>query len=101
MVLQFTIDRGSDPERSKLRELLETQFTYERMRAGRSLCVHLLAAVGGLIWLEAIWPALLPSEFQLFTLVLWGGLLLIALCIGVTEYISRRRLSRYGVSLAK
>jgi hypothetical protein len=55
---EFTIDRTRDSDGSKLRSVLEAQFTYERMGAARSLLAHLLAITGVVIWLETIWPRL-------------------------------------------
>lgn len=102
--MHFTVDRDFDPDGSKLRNVLELQFACDRMSAARSFCAHLLAFVGGFIWLEAIWPGFLPAEFRLFTLVLWGGILVIALWAAVEEQVSRRRLknclaARKGVGL--
>lgn len=79
----------------KLRRVLEAQLVYERMSTARSHFVHFLAVVGVVIWLEAIWPDLLPPEVRLFTLVLWGGILVVTLCAVVEEYVSFRRLRRY------
>jgi hypothetical protein len=77
-----------------LRSVLEGEFAYERMGTARSLFFHLLAIVGVLIWLEAIWPDLLPPEGRFFTLVLWGSILFVALWAAIEEYFSRRRLKR-------
>jgi hypothetical protein len=81
-----------------LRSVLEVEFVYERMGAARSLFFHLLAIVGVLIWLEAIWPDLLPSDVRLFIIILWGTILFVALWAAVEEYFSRRRLKRYLAS---
>jgi len=86
------MDGNTDPDGSNLRTLLEVQFTYERMRTGRSFCVHLLAILGVPVWLEAIWPSLLPAEMRLFSLVLWAGILFIAMWLAVEEYLSHRTL---------
>ena len=67
------------------------------MRAGRIWCVHLLAMVGGLIWFDAIWPALIPAELRDFIFILWGTLLIITLRVSVEEYISNHRLRRYRI----
>lgn len=95
MILQFRIDRNSDPDRSELRSVLETQFTYERMKAARSWFTHLLAVTGVVIWLEAIWPDLLPADIRFFTLAVFGGILFLSIRAAIEEVVSRRRLKRY------
>jgi hypothetical protein len=95
VILQFRIDPSVDPDRSNLRSVLEAEFAYERMSAARSLFFHLLAIVSVLIWLEAIWPDLLPSEVRLFIIILWGTILFVALWAAIEEYFSRRRLKRH------
>ena len=106
LILEFKTDRNVDPHRSNLRGVLETQFSYERMSAARSLFVHLLAIVGGVIWLQAIWPTLLSEEVRLFILVLWAALLFSAILAAVEEHVSRRKLkhllaAKKGVMLTK
>jgi hypothetical protein len=93
-MIQFSVDKNSDPDRSKLRGILEAQFTYERMVAARSCCVHLLAVTGVVIWLEVIWPDLLPSDIQFFSLTVFGGILFLVLRAAIEEVISRRKLKR-------
>ena len=53
-----------DPDRSQLRSFLEAQFAYEKsITTARSLLAHLLAIVGVVIWVEAIWAGLaFPEE---------------------------------------
>jgi len=94
MLLQFTIDRKRDPDRSQLRRLLQAQFTCERMGAARSLFAHLLAITGVVIWLEAIWLDLFSPEIQFFVLVVFGGILFLALRVVIEEVIWRVRLKR-------
>jgi hypothetical protein len=91
-IFEFTVDRNRDPDGSKLRGLLEAQFTYQRMRAGRSLCAHLLAILGVAIWVDALWPGILAPEARLLTLFLWGGILLIAVWCAIEEQVSARKL---------
>jgi hypothetical protein len=91
-IFEFIVDRDRDPDGSKLRALLEAQFAYERMRAGRSFCVHILAILGVAVWSDALWPDLLPTEARLFALFLWGGILLLALWCAIQEQVSLRRL---------
>ncbi|HYT53724.1 MAG TPA: hypothetical protein VEQ38_03345 [Verrucomicrobiae bacterium] len=94
MVLEFTIDRNRDPDGSKLHRLLQAQLTCERMGAARSLFAHLLAISGVVIWLEAIWPDLLPPDIRLFVLVVFGGILFLALRVIIEEVIWQVRLKR-------
>jgi hypothetical protein len=93
-MLQFTFNRKLDPDGSKLRKLLEAQFTYEQLRSFRSFYVHLLAIVAVPVWLDLIWPNLLPSELRLFVVMLWGTLFSLACWAAIQEYLSRRALTR-------
>jgi hypothetical protein len=93
-ILQFTIDKAADPDRSKLRAALEAQFAYERMRAARSWFAHLLAILGVVFWLEAIWPDLLPVGIRFFALALFGGVLFLTLRTAIAEIVSQRKLKR-------
>ena len=92
--MHISIDRERDPDRSKLRVLLETHEAYERMSAARSLAVHLLAVVGVMVWLGASWPMLLPGQGKAFVLALWGALLCVGILAGMKEWIWYRRLER-------
>ncbi len=94
-MVQFTINRDLDPDGTSLRRLLEAQFRYERMSAARFLCVHLLAIVGAMVWLGAIWPSLLPAEVLLFALTLWGAFLFLTVWVSVEEWVWHRRMERY------
>jgi len=68
-MLRFTFNRKLDPDGSKLRKLLEAQFTYEQLSSFRSFYVHLLAIAAVPMWLELVWPTLLPSELRLFVVI--------------------------------
>jgi hypothetical protein len=75
------------------------------MRHTRSWFAHLLAATGVVIWLEDIWPDLLPSYVRFFALALFGGLLFLTLRAAIEEALSRRVLKRHlnadkGVTLS-
>jgi hypothetical protein len=73
--------------------MLETHIAYERMSAARSILVHLLAFMGVIIWVEAISPDLLPSEGRLFTIIIWGSFLFVAVWVAVEEYFLWRKLT--------
>ncbi|GEM_PF-3340954 len=90
-MLELFIDKHGDPERATLRAVIEAQAAYERGRAARSCMVHLLAAAGVVIWIEAIWPDLLDAELRLLSLVLFGGALFAALRTVIEEKVRRRR----------
>jgi hypothetical protein len=94
-ILEISIDKQLDPDRSQLRRVLETQFRYDRLSTARSTLAHLLAMVGVLIWLEAIWPDLLPEEARFFTFVFWGSLLFVTLWAAAEEYVLWRKLTNY------
>ena len=86
-----------DPDRSKLRAVLEAQFAYERMATARSWFAHLLAVLGVVLWLEAIWPAFLPPGIRFFALTLFGGVLFLTLPTAIAEFVSQRKLSALWV----
>jgi hypothetical protein len=73
---------------------LESQFAYERMSAARSWFAHLLAVLGFVIWLEAIWPDLISSEVRFFALALFAAVLFLTIRAAIAEFLSRRRLKR-------
>jgi hypothetical protein len=98
MKLGFTIDKTLDPDGERLRSVLVAQFAYERMRAARSWFTPLLALVGVIIWLEAIWPDLIPADIRFFTLAVFGGILFLSIRAAIEEVVSRRRLKRYIAS---
>jgi len=93
-MLEFKFNRKLDPDGSKLRRVLEAQLTYEQLSSFRSFYFHLLAIVAVPVWLELIWPNVLPSEIRLFVVTLWGTLLGLACCAAILEYLSRRALTR-------
>lgn len=97
-MLQFTFNRKLDPDGSKLRQLLEAQITYEQTSTFRSLYFHLLAIAAVPLWLEVIWPDLLPSEIRLLTLILWGALLCLAAGAATLEYLSRELTRRLAAN---
>jgi len=94
-ILEVRSKKQLDPDRSQLRSFLEAQFAYERMSTARSMLAHLLAIVGVIIWVEAIWPDLLPEEPRVFTFILWGTLLFLALWVALEEFVLWRKLARY------
>ena len=95
MRMGFTIDKTRDPDGETLRSVLAAQFAYERMRAARSWFTHLLAIVGVIIWVEAIWPDLMPADIRFFTLAVFGGILFLSIRAAIEEVVSRRRLKHY------
>lgn len=95
MRLGFTIDKTRDPDGETLRAVLAAQLTYERMRAARSWLIHMLALVGVIIWLEAIWPDMVSADVRFFTLAAFGGILFLTMRAAIEEVVSRHRLKRY------
>jgi hypothetical protein len=70
------------------------------------MLVHLLAAVGVVIWLEAMSPDFLSKEARLSTFILWGSFLFLTLWVAVEEYVLWRKIRGYltrkgGGSLTK
>ena len=93
--MQFTINRELDPDGSSLRPLLEAHDKYERVSAAKSRYLHLLAIVGVLVWLEAIWPSLLPVQLEEFVLMIWGALLLLAVWASIATWTWHRKMTHY------
>jgi hypothetical protein len=93
-MLQFTIDKNRDPDRAKLRSVLEAQLACERMRAARSLIAHLLAVTGVVLWLSAMWPDLLSPQVRLFSLMVFGVALFLLLRVLIEEFAWRVKLKR-------
>jgi hypothetical protein len=96
--LGFNLDKTRDLDEETLRSVLAAQFAYERMRAARSWFIHLLAVVGVIVWLEAIWPELAPADIRVFTLAVFGAILFLSIRTVIEEVVSRRRLKRYVAS---
>ena len=94
-MLQFTIDSELDPNGAAVRRLLEAHATYQRMSAAKRFSLHLLALVGVVVWIGAMWPALLPTKLLEYALALWGGLLLIAVLASLEEWLWQRKVARY------
>ncbi len=94
MKLGFTIDESRDPhgERSA-----RAQFAYKRMGAARSWITR-FAIMAVIIWLEAIWPDLLPSDIRFFALAVFAGILFLSIQAAIEEVVSRRRLKRHIAS---
>ena len=65
------------------------------MSAARSLCAHLLAVIGVALWLDEVWPGLLPRDVRTVALILGGGFLVMTLWFGIEEYFSGRKLKTY------
>jgi hypothetical protein len=93
-IVELRINKARDPDRSKLRALLETEFSYERMRTARILFVHLVALLGAVVWLDAVWPGLFSGDMRFFVLTVWAAAVCVALFVAMEELIWRRRLSR-------
>lgn len=92
--MEIRINRGRDPDGTKLRRLLEVQETYEWKSAARACAVHLLALISIFVWLDASLPSFLPLQIRAFVLTLWSMLFLLALYTAVKEYFWRRRRER-------
>ena len=62
------------------------------MRTARSWFAHLLAALGVVIWLQAIWPDGL-SDIRFFLLALYAGVLFLTVRAAIAEFFSHRKLN--------
>ena len=96
MKLGFTIDESRDPDGETLRSA-RAQFGYKRMGAARSWITR-FAIMAVIIWLEAIWPDLLPSDIRFFALAVFAGILFLSIQAAIEEVVSRRRLKRSTAS---
>jgi hypothetical protein len=89
----------SDPARDKLCTLLATKVLYKRLHQARVFLVHVLAVIGGGLWLELVWPTLLPESMRVSIPALWRAgciLALIAVILEGTWYRRQvRRLTEY------
>jgi hypothetical protein len=94
-MLHFTIDSNLDPQSASIRKLLEAHAAYARMSAAKRLSLHLLAIVGAVVWIAALWPALLPAQLRSVALALWGVLLIFMIAASVEEWIWHRKVARY------
>jgi hypothetical protein len=93
-IVELRINKTRDPDRSKLRALLETEFNYERMRTVRILFVHLVAFSGAAVWLDAVWPGLFSDDMRFLALTVWAAAVCVALVAAMEELIWRRKLAR-------
>ncbi|HEX9443181.1 MAG TPA: hypothetical protein VGA73_03635 [Candidatus Binatia bacterium] len=94
-MLQFVQKQDDDPNGAALRSLLDAHVRYQRVSAAKKIYLHLLAAVGALVWMGALWPALLPVQVEDFALALWGGLFLLILWASFDEWSWHRRVENY------
>jgi hypothetical protein len=94
-MLQFTLKRDRDPNDASLRRLLEAHVVYERMSGAKKFSLHLLAIVGAVLWVGAMWPALLPPQVLYSALMLWLGLLFFAILASIEEWLWHRKVARY------
>jgi hypothetical protein len=94
-MLQFTVNRELGSDEPSVRRLLEAHAVYARMSAAKRFSLHLLALVGVVVWIGAMWPALLPGNLLESALAVWGGLLFIAVLASVEEWVWHRKVARY------
>ncbi len=93
-ILQFTLDSDSQLDWQKVRNLLAAEIAYEQMRAVRFRFVHLLAAIGLVVWLQSIWPDFVGTQVRHGVLALWASVFFVSLCAGIGEYLCHRKLKR-------
>ena len=90
------------PGRRTLCSLLAATVVHERLHAARVFFVHVLAVIGGGVWLELVWPTLLPESLRVPIPALWRAsciVVLIAVALEWTWYRRWvRRLMEYQVS---
>jgi hypothetical protein len=91
------MNRELDVDDAAVRRLLEAHLLYVRMGTAKRFSLHLLALVGVVVWIGAMWPALLPARLMEYVLALWGGLLFIAVLASVEEWIWQRKVARYRI----
>lgn len=94
-MLQFTINKNLDRDGTSLRRLLEAHLIYERMSAAKKFSLHLLAVVGVVVWVGAMWPALLPPRLMESASELWGAVLFFTVLASVEEWLWHRKVARY------
>ncbi len=93
--MQVTLNGARNLNDSPVCVLLEAHIKYERTNNARSVCLHLLAIIGILVWLEAMWPAFLPRQMEEIVLTVWGILLGLAVWASLEVWIWHRKITRY------
>jgi hypothetical protein len=90
------------PRRCTLCSLLAAKVVRERLPTVRVFFVYVLAVIGGGVWLELVWPTLLPESMRVPIPALWRAsciVVLIAVALEWTWYRRRmRRLMEYQVT---
>lgn len=94
MTPRFTIDDRTDCT-DAVRRLLEAHRRYARMSGAKTFALHLLAVIGAALWIDAMWPAVLPRLLRDDALAIWLGLLCFAVLATVEEWRWRRRVAQY------
>jgi hypothetical protein len=74
--------------------LLAAEAVYERRHEMRVFFVPVLAVIGGVVWLELIWPASLPEYARVAIPAPWRAGCVVALVAVVLEWTWYRRLVR-------
>jgi hypothetical protein len=94
METSLTLNLRPNGDRRKLQAALEAQLAYEKMQAVRMFFVHGLALLGGFVWVDAVWPALLSAETHSFIFLLWGACGALTLATVIGEWLWRQRWER-------
>ena len=95
------MDKNRDPRDGSLRRLLEAHVVYEQMSAAKKVFLHLLAIVGLLVWVGAMWPSLFSSQLLDSVLAVWISLLFFAVVATVEEWLWQRKVARYREQQSK
>lgn len=94
-MLRFTLHRDYDSHNGAIRRLLEAHAKYERMSAAKKFSLYLLAIVGLVVWVGAMWPTLFPPQLLDSVLAVWISLLFFAILATVEEWLWHRKVARY------
>lgn len=90
-VIAFRLLPENGPDGAKLDAILSAHWAHQRTKATRYVFVHLVAVLGVLVAVGALWPGLAPAQLQHVAVALWAVCGAGALAAGVGEWKCRRR----------
>lgn len=74
--------RGNHPD---LHQILTLHAHIEQVREYRTLVLHLLAVAGGLCWIAADWPGVVPRFWTLAVIAAWPAMFVAFVVLVVLE----------------
>jgi MFS family permease len=93
-IVSFRASPERDPDGSKLQEIFDCHFAYDRVHMVREALVYALAAVSVGTGLMAMHPGIVSGVLARLVLALWIGCLMGAAVAGAAEWRLHRRRAR-------